>query len=104
MSRTIVFALLFWFALLVTSCRTAESAVEPVTVTSQTLLRQDNICSGTFVPHDLDHMTSINGDQVTMFDSNGAGRAVNDLDNDQDLDIVLNGAIQNGGLNEIPFF
>jgi hypothetical protein len=46
-------------------------------------------CSGGFVAHDLDHKTVVNSQPVRMFDSNGAGVAINDLDNDGALDVVL---------------
>ena len=46
-------------------------------------------CTDAFVPHPLDFVTSISGETVRMFDSNGAGVAVNDLDNDGDQDIVF---------------
>ncbi len=46
-------------------------------------------CTGAFVPHALDFTTTVRGEPVRMFDSNGAGVAVDDLDNDGDLDIVL---------------
>ena len=46
-------------------------------------------CTNTFVAHDLDHVTSVAADPITMFDATGAGVAVNDLDNDGDIDIVL---------------
>jgi len=46
-------------------------------------------CSGTFVAHELDHTTFTKSDPIRMFDSNGSGLAINDLDNDGLLDIVL---------------
>lgn len=48
------------------------------------------ICSGAFITHALDHTTSVpGGDEVRMFEANGSGVGVNDLDGDHDLDIVL---------------
>jgi hypothetical protein len=42
------------------------------------------------VEHVLDHTTTVpSGDQVRNFEANGSGVAINDLDNDGDLDIVL---------------
>ena len=46
-------------------------------------------CEDRFVAHTLDHVTTIEGDIVRTYDSNGAGLAVNDLDRDGDLDLVL---------------
>jgi uncharacterized protein YuzB (UPF0349 family) len=47
-------------------------------------------CRGSFVEHVLDHTTTVpGGDQVRNFEANGSGVAINDLDNDGDLDIVL---------------
>ena len=46
-------------------------------------------CAGHFIAHDLPHTTRPPGSATRLFDSNGAGLAINDLDNDGDLDIIL---------------
>ncbi len=46
-------------------------------------------CSETFVAHDLEHTTGTGRGPTRLFDSNGAGLAINDLDGDGRLDIVL---------------
>ena len=46
-------------------------------------------CAGSFVEHELPHVTGTAFERVTYFTSNGAGLAVGDLDNDGDEDFVL---------------
>lgn len=60
----------------------------PVTVEASPLNPRAN-CSGVFIAHELDHSTSPTQLPVSFYDSNGAGLAINDLDADGLLDIVL---------------
>ena len=46
-------------------------------------------CTGAFVAHDLEHTTTAALPVPRLFDSNGSGLAINDLDGDGDQDIVL---------------
>ena len=46
-------------------------------------------CSEAFIAHELDHRTTPTKQPIGFYDSNGAGLAVNDLDDDGLLDIVL---------------
>jgi hypothetical protein len=46
-------------------------------------------CSGIFVAHDLDHITTTPGATARMFEGNGSGVAIDDLDGDGRPEIVL---------------
>lgn len=70
-----------------------------VQVETLSLTGNQESCSGTFIAHDLDHISSVpGGERVRMFEANGGGVGINDLDNDGDLDIVL---ANHAGLNTI---
>ncbi len=60
----------------------------PVRSHKTELVKPIKPCSNTFTPHTLDHLTWA-GEPVRMFESNGTGLAINDLDNDGDQDVVL---------------
>src|SRR5215207_4358898 len=85
-------------AALLLGIQTSPNFTVPVTV--ETLPLTENLtCSGSFVAHDLDHISSVpGGEKVRMFEANGGGVGINDLDNDGDLDIVL---ANHAGLNTI---
>lgn len=62
---------------------------EVVVVADATDFSAGNECSGSFVSHDLDHITAGPGDTPSTFDGTGSGVAAEDLDGDGDIDIVL---------------
>jgi enediyne biosynthesis protein E4 len=67
-------------------------AIDEAVITITTLPRTSpaQACTGQFLAHDLDHVTTVpGGDKVRSFEANGGGVGINDLDNDGDLDIVL---------------
>jgi hypothetical protein len=65
------------------------AAQVPVDVNVGPLATPAQPCEGTFVPHTLDFTTTIAGGAVHLFDSNGAGVAIGDLDDDGRLDLVF---------------
>ena len=60
----------------------------PVSVSARPLAASGT-CTRTFVAHTLPHTTSVGDGAVSLYESNGAGVAINDLDGDGLLDIVL---------------
>jgi hypothetical protein len=53
------------------------------------LLAPRQPCAGTFVAHTLDHTTDARGQATRLFDSNGSGVAIGDLDGDARLDLLF---------------
>ena len=105
MNRTVrSMVYLLWVMLLllikfpVAGQKASPTAVD-VTVETQPFNQTGRVCSGRFVAHDLDHVTTVpGGSEVRMFEANGGGVGINDLDGDGDLDIVL---ANHAGLNTI---
>lgn len=82
-------------ALLLAACGGADAASpgtdeRPTTdATVQTTAFDERICSGAFVAHELDHVTTPRGEITAMVDGTGAGVFADDLDDDGDIDLVL---------------
>ncbi len=76
-------------ALLVSAAHTFAIRIHaPVSVETAPLAARAR-CNGSFVAHELAHTTMPSALPVGFYDSNGAGLAVNDLNQDGLLDIVL---------------
>jgi hypothetical protein len=66
----------------------APASVVPARVSASPLASQP-ACSGAFISHTLDFSTAVAGDAVHLFESNGAGVAIGDLDDDGRPDLVF---------------
>lgn len=67
-----------------------SAEAQTVSLTQSEQAFQPSQCSGRFVAHELEHQSTVLGGQtVRMFEANGGGVALGDLDNDGLLDIVL---------------
>jgi hypothetical protein len=60
-----------------------------ISTESHAFVEPSRACEDRFVAHELDHVTTTADGVIRMFEANGAGVGVGDLDNDGDLDMVL---------------
>jgi hypothetical protein len=81
-------ALITALAFILAQWSSGWAADMPVQVQSHPLAKPTH-CGDGFIAHELDHITTTADGVVRMFEANGSGLAINDLDNDGALDIVL---------------
>ena len=88
MRARLVRLICLFFCLLLAPASSALRIHAPVKVAARPLKSRTD-CEEIFIPHGLDHITTPSALPVGFYDSNGAGLAINDLDDDGLLDIVL---------------
>lgn len=71
------------------SLNSSTMAAQIPAVSIQTTPFQAGVCSGSFIAHDLPHTTVVKGDLIRLYDGNGSGLAINDLNGDGLLDVVF---------------
>ena len=84
--------LLIIFCLALSGCAAGSDPLGltvPVSVRAEPTGPAVDACVDQFITHDLPHITTTADGIIRMYEANGAGVAINDLDNDGDLDLVL---------------
>lgn len=97
MNRYIFLFFLFSILWLLPACGVQPATRQPVqavtdllpVIVTQRALTPSTACTGHFVTHTLPFATGIRIREINTYESNGAGLAINDLDNDGDLDLAF---------------
>ena len=97
MNRLPIWLSCLWIACLLLACQRPPAPmglaptlaeIVPTTITESMLVNSAD-CTDSFTTHNLDFATGTRIREINTYESNGAGVAVNDLDDDGDLDIVF---------------